>query len=155
MSTSKQKEIDNLISLFIEKFEFECANPNGITNLFIKETNDLVNDAKFLLKFPEYLHLLSNYGDIMITTNSYSIIFYGFGYWDGTSIRDYPLTDKNGMYVFADLSDKNGDLLLFAFDSFSEKAVIRQCNEAEGDYKETNLDLIHFLELIVVDNYQF
>jgi|GEM_PF-1351446 len=142
--------INEIVTSLSNTLYLETANPKLAKNKFITETKELQNQATFITD-EGYFYFLSQFGDAILTFNDGgSISVFGFGYWEGMAITDYPLLDSNGLYVLADYADSGDEMLFFAYNS-NEAANANRIwvsNNLDSGFKPVYNDFLHLLKSI-------
>lgn len=144
----KIEEVDTLIQQLSEEYTVETANPKKVPDLYLEETLALMQDTPYITD-EAYFYLLSQYGEVLVSGGGVSFGIFGFGYWEGMAITDYPLLNDAGVYVFADNANED-EMLYFAFHG-REKAeqAVWVSQELEKDYKPGYNNLSELLTYIL------
>lgn len=143
-------EVDQLMSQIDSEHKLETANPKGIKNLYKKETLELIKVTPFI-KDEAYFYCLTQYGDFIVSTKkTLSYGMFGFGYWEGMGIMEYPLLDKNGFYVFADVASEGDERAFYAYNSQnSSENMVWVTGDLEKQFIPKHENFIAFLRLIL------
>lgn len=147
------QEINDLMKLLAHKYDVQTANPKKIPDLYLDETLAVQRQTPYIMD-DAYFYFLSQYGDVIISGNGVSIGVFGFGYWEGMAITDYPLLNDGGVYVFADNADEDGKMTYFAFHStISDEKTVWISNALEQDYLPVYKDFLGFLQSVLDGTY--
>jgi len=144
-----QNTVNEVVASLTTTITLETANPKLEKNKYLEDTKELQNQATFITD-EGYFYFLSQYGDAILTIEDSSICIFGFGYWEGMAITDYPLLDSNGMYVLADYADDGAEMLFFAYNSNQKENPNRiwVSNDLESGFKPVYSDFLHLLKSI-------
>ncbi|MCW4467834.1 hypothetical protein OGH69_02565 [Flavobacterium sp. MFBS3-15] len=143
------EKTDTLITALSEKYQLQTSNPKETIRPYLNDAISIKTDTPYI-NDEGYYYYLSQYGDMSIASEELSILVYGFGYWDGSAIRDYPLLSPNGFYAVADQCDEDGNMVYVAYNASVENGLkIWLSKELDNGFIPVYDDFTQWLEAVL------
>ena len=156
----KDKIVEDLIVKLLSKYNAEGSNISRSPSPFMKEALQLQENSPFS-NINSYLFFLSEMSVLILTLKNESfLMIYGLDDWDeGLNVLDYPIPGENGFHLVMDITNLDGEILYFSYNSkFSGEDILwiaRDVNGAEGSYIKTEWSFTDILSLICNEKIDF
>ena len=157
---TKDKIVEDLITKLLSKYKAEGSNISRKPSPFMKEALLVQKNAPFL-NINSYLYFLSEMSVLLVTLKNNSfLMIYGLDDWDeGLNILDYPIPGENGFHLVMDITNSDGEILYFSYNSAFPKEdalwMARDVNGGEGTYSKTEWGFVDVLSLISEEKMDF